>query len=113
MSERELGAVIARREFSSAAGPVILELAAPVDVGGNTFCHFRITGLGDDHILRVGGADAIQALQNALTMAASTLYTSGTEITWHGQKDLGLPVTGVIAALVPKAHTETCCHHHD
>ena len=107
MSEHELGTVIARREFDCGEGKIVLELGMPyaVDDGGTYFCPYRILGLGSGRVRRAGGVDSMQALYEALRIAAADLYASDAArakiLKWLGQRNLGLPVLNAIADLVP------------
>jgi hypothetical protein len=107
MKEHELGTVIARRVFDCGENNVMLEIGAPypIDKGPDCWCPYRITGMGDGVVKRIGGVDSVQALYLALQMAASDLYCSDAArekvLQWAGQRNLGLPFPQVVADLVP------------
>jgi len=107
MNEHELGTVIARRMFDCGENNVLLEIGMPypIDKGPDCWCPYRISGLGSGKVKRIGGVDSMQALYLAMQMAATDLYASDAArekiLQWLGQLNLGLPVSKVIADLVP------------
>ena len=108
MNEHDLGTVIARRIFDCGENNVLLEIGAPypMDNGPDFWCPYRINGLGEGRVRRIGGVDSLQALYLAMQAAAADLYASDAArdkvLQWLGQLNLGLPVSEVIADLVPK-----------
>ena len=71
------------------------------------YCPYQILGLGNERVRRAGGVDAVQALELALKMIGTDLYTSkesqSGELSWSGGKkgDLGFPVPDVLRDLAP------------
>jgi len=107
MTEQELGTIIARRMFDCGENNVLLEIGAPYPVEGHAdyLCPYRINGLGDGRVVRIGGVDSMQALFLAMRSAAGALYAASAKqndkITWYGQHNLGLPIPKDFADLVP------------
>jgi hypothetical protein len=91
---------IAVRRFRVVGEPgreVVLTLGKPRKdprAGGDWTCTVLLEGLPEEHRRRAPGADAIQALQNALEDARRVLDASGVPLTWTEEGevgDLGLP----------------------
>lgn len=105
-----LGPIIAERTLSLANNRLISirigQPFIPQNSGGNFCCPFHIDGIGDGEIWYGWGVDSLQALYMALLDISSKLYTSDEaqagQITWEGERELGLPVHEVIKDLVPK-----------
>jgi len=97
MNENDLGTIIARRTFECGENNLMLEIGAPYPVEGHAdyLCPYRINGLGDGRVVRIGGVDSMQALFLAMRSAAGDLYAASAKqndkITWYGQHNLGLP----------------------
>jgi hypothetical protein len=106
----EIGTVIANRVLSLApGGKVVVTIGQPRPFPGgkNFFCPFKVEGLGHGNITRAGGVDAVQALQLALQMVGTVLYTSQEykdgRLTWDGGENgsLGFPVAANIRDILP------------
>jgi hypothetical protein len=91
---------IAIRRFTVADEPgreVVLTIGKPrpdPKPGGAWMCSVLIEGIPKERRRRIYGADAIQALQLALTYARHQLDASGLALTWldpHAPGDIGLP----------------------
>ncbi len=108
MSQHDLGTVIARRMFDCGESNVLLEIGAPypMEDGPDFWCPYRINGLGSGQVQKAGGVDSMQALYEAMKLAAADLYCSDAArekvLNWLGQGNLGLPVPETVADLVPK-----------
>jgi hypothetical protein len=107
MADYPLGTVIARRTFEYGENNLMLEIGAPYPVEGHAdyLCPYRINGLGEGRVVRIGGVDSMQALFLAMRSAAGVLYAASAgqndKITWLGQRNLGLPFPKDFADLVP------------
>lgn len=105
----DVGNVIAERELELADGRTVQVVIGQPQLfpeGGSFYCPIRITGIGKEKIMRVGGVDSVQALVLALHAISANLYTSdearaGT-LTWLGRRNFGLPVAEPIKNLVPE-----------
>lgn len=111
MNAIEIGTVIARRVLSLAPnGEVVVVIGKPRPFpgGGDFFCPFKVEGLGSQRITRAGGVDAVQALELALRMVGTVLYTSQEykdgRLTWEGGENgsLGFPVAANIRDILPE-----------
>ncbi len=106
----DVGDVIAERELEIEDGrPVLVQIGKPQrdpDVGGDFYCPFQMTGIGNEKIRYACGVDTVQALVLTLNMIAAELYTSDEarsgKLTWLGQRNLGIPVNHVIQDLIPE-----------
>ena len=105
----DVGIVIAERELDSADGRTVQVLIGQPqpfpEEGGDYYCPFQITGIGNDMVMHLAGVDSVQALLLALKMIGARLYTSdegraGT-LTWLEHRNLGFPVVPYLQDLVP------------
>lgn len=102
-----IGTVIAERTLDLAPrSKVVVRIGKPRKFrgDGNYFCLYEILWPGKRRISYCGGVDAIQALELAMSMIATDLYTSpvAAKLTWLGRRDLGFPILKAIRDLVPK-----------
>src|SRR6185503_9048412 len=105
-----LGLVIASRTLSSASnGRITIRIGQPYtppDYGNNFCCPYQIDGVGDGKIRYGSGVDSLQSLFIALINISTDLYTSDEaqagQITWEGERDLGLPFAEAIRDFVPR-----------
>jgi hypothetical protein len=104
-----VGVVIAAREIDiDGDEKVVITIGAPQEFpeGGSFFCPYQILGIGRDNVRYAGGVDAVQALELALQMIGTDLYTSdefkADRLRYHGMRNLGFPVPAIISDLVPK-----------
>ena len=102
-----IGTVIAERRLKlSPRVEVIVRIGKPRKFRGydSYFCPYEILWPDRRRISHHGGVDAVQALELAMKMIATDLYTSphAAKLTWLGRRDLGFPVLEAIRDLVPK-----------
>jgi hypothetical protein len=108
----ELGHVIVSRTLSFGdKATIIIRIGQPFippDYGSNFCCPYQLEGIGDGKIRYGSGIDGLQALYIALINISTDLYTSeeaqAGQITWEGERDLGLPFAEAIKDFVPKRH---------
>lgn len=100
--------VIALREFelsSDTQSAVTVTVNRPFQVDNSWRCEFAIRGPEGEIVFYGMGADSLQAVVLALENIASLLYTSEAfkagQLTWLGQRNLGLPTAKAMADLVP------------
>src|SRR4030081_2369044 len=101
MKLKDVGTVIATRELSISVGTTVTVLIGKPEKFPDSedyYCPYQILGLGNQRVRYAGGIDAVQALELALKMIGTDLYTSkevqAGELSWPGGKkgDLGFPV---------------------
>lgn len=107
----DIGVAMATREFDSAAGPVQVEIGAPVRMPDGTpmtwMCGTRITGVTPEpEVTWAPGTDAIEALILALRIVGDRLDRSGIDLTWDGIAALGLPIGLPDGDIIVKAPTD-------
>jgi hypothetical protein len=108
MKLTDVGNVIATRELSLPAGKLVTVLVGKPEKFPDTddyYCPYQIRGFGSERVRYAGGSDAVQALELALKMIGTDLYTSkeaqAGELSWQGGKNLGFPVPDVLSDLPP------------
>jgi hypothetical protein len=110
MQLKDVGIQIATRELQVKGKKAMVVIGKPekFSEGDDYYCPYQIVGLGNELVRYAGGADAVQALELALKMIGSDLYTSpeaqAKQITWVGGEkpgDLGFPLPSSIADLAP------------
>jgi hypothetical protein len=103
-----VGTVIATRELECrGAVPIVVLIGQPQPFPDyeDYYCPFQLRGYGDERIRYAGGVDAVQALELALQMIGTILYTSREaqekRLSWNGAENLGFPVPKNLNDLVP------------
>lgn len=85
---------------------VTVSIKRPAPDDGPYKCEYQIVGIGGGNVQYAMGEDSMQALVLALQMIGADLYTSEAakegRLTWYGSRNLGFPVSDIIADLVPK-----------
>jgi hypothetical protein len=94
------------RRFDLAGATLLLRVQMPrPDPGGGFRCDFVIDWPGGPQPGYAGGEDAVQAMILALQGAHVRLLTSPEyergELTWLGDRNLGLPIADVVRDLIP------------
>jgi hypothetical protein len=106
----DVGTVVATRQLDLSVDKTVTVLVGKPEKfpdADDYYCPYQILGLGNERVRRAGGVDSIQALELALKMIGTDLYTSkesqSGELTWSGGKkgDLGFPVPDVLRDLAP------------
>ena len=105
----DVGNVIAERELELADGRTVQVVIGQPQLfpeGGSFYCPIRITGIGKEKIMRVGGVDSVQALVLALQAIDAHLFASlGAPdgiLNWLGQQVLESPVPSSLQNPDPK-----------
>jgi len=93
-------------ETDNGAALVHVRIRSPVfDHAGDWTCPFEITGLARREVRYAHGVDGVQALELALQLIGTILYTSkeweAGRLTWLGGRNLMLPVPNNLRDLVP------------
>lgn len=111
MNLTDIGSVIAAREFAlSTGGSVVVRIGMPEKFPDSPdyYCPYEISGGGERRVRYASGIDSVQALQLALSMIGSDLYTSKQlqegNMKWEGgarERDLGFPVPKSLSDLLP------------
>ena len=109
MKLKTVGVIIATREIDIDGNrKVLVTIGTPREFpeGGNYFCPYQISGMGNGRVRYAGGADSVQALELALQVIGTDLYTSAEfkadRLRSEGRRNLGFPVPATISDLVPK-----------
>ncbi|MCA9429461.1 MAG: hypothetical protein KC940_03025, partial [Candidatus Omnitrophica bacterium] len=103
MNPKEIGTIIAERQFTLSDNPdriITARMGMPkvFSDNGDYCCPIQVLGAGNDRVLEVGGVDAVQAIDLALKALGARLWSmqkeSGGKIVWldEGNWDLGLPM---------------------
>ena len=101
MQLTDVGTIIATREFQTDQGKITVLIGLPQKFPEEEdyFCPYQIVGTGSGRVRRAGGVDAVQALQGALRMIGTDIYTSAEaqqgQLSWVGGRglhEIGFPL---------------------